>query len=127
MSNHEHQGHEHTEGQSSCCANHSNDGRKSDAGYDVLLDKPVARADSASLDELKNEILSSINKEKRAPLSWNSLTVSVVLGVLAVISLVQVIQTASLYNKLKSGDLKPSTVAPASGAGSSLPSQVGGC
>ena len=119
--------HEHTEGQSSCCANHSNDGRESDAGYNVLPDKPVARTDSASLDELKNEILSGINKEKRAPLSWNSLTVSVVLGVLAIISLVQVIQTASLYNKLKFGDLKPAAAAPASGSASSLPSQVGGC
>ncbi len=84
--------------------------------------------DNTVLDELKNEILKSINKERRAPLSWGSLTVSIVLGLLSVISLVQVVQSASLYNKLKSGDLKP-TIAPTpvQGSGQSLPSQVGGC
>lgn len=83
-------------------------------------------ADSAAIDELRNEILNSISKERRAPLAFGSITVSVVLGLLALISFVQVAQSASLYNKLKSSGIKP-TAAAASGAATSLPGQVGGC
>ncbi|MBI5729384.1 MAG: hypothetical protein HY983_04080 [Candidatus Magasanikbacteria bacterium] len=78
-------------------------------------------------EELKNEILNNLKKERRAPLPFSSVTVSVVFGLLALISLVQVVQSASLYSKLKSGDLKPAAASPASGPVSSLPSQVGGC
>lgn len=91
------------------------------------LEHEHLEAERTALDQLKNEILSSIGKERRAPLPWGSVTVSVILGVLAIISLVQAVQSASLYNKLKSGDLKSTAAAPASGTGSSLPSQVGGC
>ena len=86
-------------------------------------DKPQKK----NLEDLKNEILESINGRRRAPLSWGSITVSVVLGLLALISIVQAAQSVSLYNKLKSGDLKPAAASPAGGSGTSLPSQVGGC
>ena len=82
-----------------------------------------------ALESLKEEIISSLDSRRRAPLSWGSLTVSVILGVLALISIVQVVQSASLYGKLKSSDLKPAAVSasPAGGPASSLPTQVGGC
>lgn len=82
-----------------------------------------------TLDSLKQEILNSLEERQRAPMSWGSLTMSVILGVLALISIIQVTQSASLYSKLKSGDLKSAAAPAESGAGvsSALPAQVGGC
>lgn len=117
MTTSEHQKHEDAEKATS--------GRDHRAGYGH--DKPQ----NQNLEDLKNEILKSINGRRRAPLAWGSVTVSVTLGLLALISLVQAAQSVSLYNQLKSGDLKPAAAGPAAGpaggSGSSLPSQVGGC
>ena len=77
-------------------------------------------------EDLKKELLNGINSQRRAPLSWGSVTVSAVLGLLAVLSIAQTAQSVSLYNQLKSGDLK-SAASPAGGAAPSLPNQVGGC
>ncbi|MFA4831181.1 MAG: hypothetical protein WC862_02615 [Patescibacteria group bacterium] len=131
MTNHEqHHGHEE---QPSCCAQ-PRDGQKT-APLDALdaLDTPATPAEqvgnSAVLKHLEEEILQTISGRRRAPLSFGSVTISVALGLLVLVSLVQVAQSVSLYNKLKLGDLKPSATAavPASGSASSLPNQVGGC
>lgn len=116
----EHEEHKHVEGNSSettdCCGN----------------SREMPEVEGDALASLKKEIISSVGQERRAPLSLGSVTVSVILGVLALASIVQVVQSASLYNKLKSSDLKP-TASPASGSVSSqpapsgLPNMVGGC
>lgn len=104
----------------SCCGG----GVKQETHHDE--NRPADSDTNSALEELKKEILASINKEKRLPLAWGSLTVSVVLGLLAVTSVVQTIQSASLYNKLKSGEFQPTAVT-ASAPAQSLPTQVGGC
>lgn len=105
--------------QPACCANHANNS----------LSTPAAN--STVLAELKNEILNSINQERRSPLPWGSVTISIVLGLLALISVVQAVQSASLYGKLKSGNLNSAAgsaaTSPANGSATSLPNQVGGC
>ncbi|MBI5230514.1 MAG: hypothetical protein HY981_04430 [Candidatus Magasanikbacteria bacterium] len=140
MTTHIHKNNEEAETKSSCCAHDSIHGQKmydnsnnvteySVASEDHENFKSVPPAEGAVLEELKNEILMSINKQHRAPLSWGSATVSVVLGVLALLSILQTVQTASLYSKLKSGDFKssPAAVGVPSGSGQGLPNQVGGC
>lgn len=85
--------------------------------------------DRTALAELKQEIINSLSRQRRAPLSWGSMTVSVVLGLLALVAVVQVVQSASLYQKLNSDDFQATAAAPAATNGSttSLPNQVGGC
>ncbi|MEK7680792.1 MAG: hypothetical protein AAB348_01980 [Patescibacteria group bacterium] len=79
------------------------------------------------LETLKTEITSKLdNKEPKASLPWGSLAVTIVLGILALVSIAQMAQTVSVYNKIKSGDLK-STGTPAPSSVDSQPSMVGGC
>lgn len=105
--------------QAACCANHANNSL------------PAPTANSAALAELKNEILNGISQERRRPLPWGSVTISIVLGLLALISVAQALQSASLYDKLKSGNLNSTAGSaatnPVNGSATSLPSQVGGC
>lgn len=106
---------------SSCCGGHSEQ-----QGADQAPALSASAVSGNALDDLKSEILNNINSQRRGPLPWGSVTVSIVLALLALISIVQTVQSASLYNKLKSGDLKPA-VSPASGPAQNLPTQVGGC
>lgn len=117
MTTHDHKENDHKEGAPSCCGNRE---------HNQDIPPSQAQTQTTPLDSLKSEILNSINNQKRAPLSWGSVTVSVVLGILALISIVQVAQSATLYSRLKSGDLKPATTQ-SSGSAISLPTQVGGC
>jgi len=81
----------------------------------------------SDLDALKNEITAKLeNKNAKNSLPWGSLTVTVALGILALVSIAQMAQTTYIYNKIKSGELK-TTNAPAAGALDSQPEMVGGC
>ena len=79
------------------------------------------------LEALKTEIVSKLeNKDAKSSLPWGSLIVTIVLGVLALVSIAQMAQTAYVYNKVKSGELKTTGTSAPSGL-DSQPSMVGGC
>lgn len=79
------------------------------------------------LEALKTEITAKLeNKDAKSALPWGSLAVTAVLGVLALVSVAQMAQTAYIFNKVRSGDLK-TTGASAPTALDSQPEMVGGC
>ena len=122
MTTHLQNGFQPDEKPAGCC------GHNQDHGHDEVAAAPKvqSQAGETALADLKNEILASLKEEKRAPLAWNSVTVSIVLGILTFMSIVQVVQSATLYSKLKSENLKPAATQ-SSGVASGLPNQVGGC
>lgn len=86
--------------------------------------------DSSAADEVKitspeleekSELSKKVNK-----FSWNSLIVTVTLGIVVLLSIFQTVQTVYIYNKIKNqnfgigGDTNSNSV-------QNLPSQVGGC
>lgn len=78
--------------------------------------------------DLKSQILNELKEtkpEKSSSLNWNSAIVTLALVLLAVLSLVQVAQSAQIYGKIKSGALN----AASTGVGSqqNAPDMVGGC
>ncbi|MBI5135159.1 hypothetical protein HZA86_02910 [Candidatus Uhrbacteria bacterium] len=135
MTTHTHDPHKphHESEPSSCCTQHTTEGDDHQSGG--VADEATGESssvlpkDRVVLDELKRDILESIRGQRRAPVAWGSVTVTVVLGLLAVVSVVQATQSASLYAKLKAGDFQ-SAASPGSNntsAPAGLPNQVGGC
>lgn len=85
-----------------------------------------ATAPVSDLEALKKEINTNLNSPAvHRDLPWGSLIISVVLGLLALISIAQAAQTALIYNKMKSGDFKAS--GSAANQTQNLPNMVGGC
>ena len=79
------------------------------------------------LEALKSEITAKLeNKDSKSALPWGSLAVTIVLGVLALVSIAQMAQTAYVFNKVKSGELKTTGTSAPSGL-DSQPNMVGGC
>jgi len=103
----------HHDEHNDCCGNHES--------------QPVeAKETPNEIEQLKAEILSTLeNKTEKSKLPWGSLSVTIVLGILVVLSVVQTVQSAILLNKIKSGNLS------AGGAASTsldeAPDMVGGC
>lgn len=87
------------------------------------------------LEQLKKEILGEIKtqgKKEGRKLPWGSLTITIILVSLMVISLVQAIQLANVYNKVKGGAIKPAAASsgsttPLPASLQNLPNMVGGC
>ncbi len=86
------------------------------------------------LEQLKEEILEEVKpKAKRKKLSWNSAMMTGVLLLLSLVSVLQVIQSAAILSKIKSGVIKPANAGAPSGGNSlpsdinNLPNMVGGC
>lgn len=78
------------------------------------------------IEQLKTEILNTLqNKKEKMRLPWGSLSVTIVLGVLAVLSVVQTIQSAVLLSKIKGGNLNADIAA--STSLDEAPDMVGGC
>lgn len=83
---------------------------------------------TSELDVLKNEITAKLeNKNAKNSLPWGSLSVTIVLGALALVSIAQMAQTAYIFNKVRSGELKTTGAASAPTGLDSQPSMVGGC
>ncbi|HLD28410.1 MAG TPA: hypothetical protein VJB67_02260 [Patescibacteria group bacterium] len=88
---------------------------------------------TSELDKLKEEILGVVNPQKqdKKHIQWGSLAVTMVLVVLTLFSFVQVVQSAAILSKIKSGDIKTSNTGSASESIPSnlqnLPNMVGGC
>ncbi len=79
------------------------------------------------LESLKNEISNKLNGEYKKSVSWNSLVITAVLGVLTVVSLAQMMASINIFNKLKGGAVNASTSIPQNTDLNSQPDMVGGC
>lgn len=82
---------------------------------------------SSPLDSIKNEISSKLNDPAKKTLSWNNILVTVVLGVLTLVSLGQMAASITIFNKLKGSDVNASTGVPQNNSLEALPDMVGGC
>jgi len=93
-----------------------------------LENNHINKLDKSDLNALKDEIISNLNNRKRPALAWGSLTITLVLGILVLVSVAQASQSFALYNKLKLGNIKSSSLIPSAGAPlQNLPNMVGGC
>ncbi len=78
------------------------------------------------LEAIKNEIKTKMTGENKS-LPWNSIVVTVVLGTLTLFSVGQMVESVYIFNKLNSGNIGPSTGAPAASSPQNAPDMVGGC
>lgn len=81
----------------------------------------------SELEKLRNEITAKLNERQHKTLPWNNITVTVILGVLALISVAQMAASVNIFNKLKTGDVKASTGVPQNNSLQNQPDMVGGC
>ncbi len=79
------------------------------------------------LEAIKNEIHSKMSGNYNKTLPWGNIVVTVVLGVLTLVSVGQMVESVYVFNKLKSGNIGPSTGAPAANSPQGAPDMVGGC
>lgn len=93
-------------------------------------DQPEQKISSDLLDSLKNEIKTELSNKNNKNLPWGNVTVTVMLGVLTLVSIAQMVSSVNIFNKLKTGEVKASTgssAAPQSNSTQNLPDMVGGC
>ena len=89
--------------------------------------KEQAATPATGLEALKNEVGSKLAGQNNKPMPWGNVAVTVILGALTLVSLGQMMASVSIYNKLKTGEVKASTGAPQTNSVQSLPDMVGGC
>jgi hypothetical protein len=82
---------------------------------------------ASSLDSIKNEISAQLNEQNKKSLSWNSIVITAVLGLLTFVSLGQMLGSITIFNKLKAGNVQAATGAPQTNSLEALPDMVGGC
>jgi hypothetical protein len=88
---------------------------------------PQNNAPHNELEAIKNEIKTSLSNGHNKNLPWGNIVVTVILGALTLMSVGQTVQSVYIFNKLKSGNLGPSTAAPAANSPQGAPDMVGGC
>lgn len=100
----------------------------------LLTEIPKENNDiQTELEKIKSELLNELKPAKKSrKIAWSSLIVSTVLIILTVISTLQLIQSANILNKIKSGVIKPASAGTATPPSSpatleKLPDMVGGC
>jgi len=102
--------------------------KKETSNEENKKDEPIKNND---IDKLKAEIMKevSMNKKSKREINWNSLAVTSVLIILAVISIGQTVQSATILKKINSGNLAPSanSTSPLPSSLENLPDMVGGC
>ncbi len=81
----------------------------------------------SELEAIKNEIVTKMGETNRKSLPWGSTLITVILGVLTLVSVGQMVESVYIFNKLKSGNIGPSTGAPQSNSPQNAPDMVGGC
>lgn len=112
----------HQEGEHDCCGG--------DSMKSALHD--LAKAEESTqteMEKLKADILKEIAPvvKNRLTIPWGSAIITVVLGLLAVVSVVQAVESVAILKKIQSNDFK-AAASPAGAAGAeSLPNMVGGC
>ncbi|MEK9159067.1 MAG: hypothetical protein AAB673_03630 [Patescibacteria group bacterium] len=110
----------HQEGDHDCCGG--------DSMKSALQD--LAKAEESTqteMEKLKAEILKEIAPltKSKMVIPWGSAIVTMVLGILAIVSVVQAVESVAILKKIQSSDFK-AAASPSAGA-ESPPNMVGGC
>lgn len=79
------------------------------------------------METIKNEINTKMAEAKYKNMPWNNIVVTVILGVLTLVSVGQMVESVYVFNKLKSGNIGPATGATQTNSPQSAPDMVGGC
>ncbi|HSR89648.1 MAG TPA: hypothetical protein VLK22_04655 [Candidatus Udaeobacter sp.] len=79
------------------------------------------------LENIKNEIITKMGEGHRKSLSWNNTLITVILGVLTLVSIGQMAESIHILNKLKSGNFGSSSSASQVTSPQDAPAMVGGC
>ncbi|TSC84233.1 MAG: hypothetical protein G01um101413_528 [Parcubacteria group bacterium Gr01-1014_13] len=79
------------------------------------------------LEAIKNEVTAKMAETKDKNLPWGNITVTVILAALTLMSVGQTVESVYIFNKLKSGNIGPSTGAPQANSPQNAPDMVGGC
>lgn len=88
---------------------------------------PQNSAPHNELEAIKNEVSAKMAEAKNKNLPWSNIVVTVVLGALTLMSVGQTVESFYIFNKLKSGNIGPSTGAPTASSPQNAPDMVGGC
>ena len=85
-------------------------------------------APASELELLKSEIKTELDKKSyKTNLPWGNIAVTVILGILTLVSVAQMLVTINIFNKLKTGEVNASTGAPVNSSVQDQPDMVGGC
>ena len=79
------------------------------------------------METIKNEISAKMGETKNKNLPWGNVVITVILGVLTLVSVGQMVESVYIFNKLKSDNIAPSTSAPQTNSPQNAPDMVGGC
>lgn len=89
---------------------------------------PQTNTTHSELETIKNEINAKLGERSSKGLPVGSILVTVILGVLTLVSVGQMVESVYIFNKLKSGNITPaSNSAPQTNSPQSAPDMVGGC
>lgn len=84
-------------------------------------------APHGEMESLKSEIKTELENKNHKSLPFGNIAVTVMLGVLTLVSVGQMMASVNIFNKLKSGEVKASTGVPQNNSVQNLPDMVGGC
>ena len=91
---------------------------------------PQNSAPHSELEKIKNEITTKLGGKSHKNLPFGNIAVTVMLGVLTLVSVAPMMASVNIFNKLKTGEVKASTgssSAPQNNSVQNLPDMVGGC
>ena len=88
---------------------------------------PQNNVPHSELEAIKTEISAKLGDKNHKSLPFGNIAVTVMLGVLTLVSVGQMMASVKIFNKLKTGEVKASTGAPQTNSVQSLPDMVGGC
>lgn len=109
-----------------CCASDSMKSALNDLAQAPQTKEGVVQNE---MEKLKEEILKEIAPlaKSKIVIPWGSAIVTVALGILAVVSVVQAVESAAILKKIQAGDFKAAASPAGSSGAESLPNMVGGC
>ena len=90
--------------------------------------QPINVGKNSELENLKQEILRSVDDSRnKRTLPWGSVLVTIILGLLTILSVAQTAQSITILKKAKSGNFGTASSVTNSGSLQDLPDMVGGC
>jgi hypothetical protein len=82
----------------------------------------------SELETIKNEITTKLgDKNHKKVLPFGNIAITVMLGALTIISIAQMVASITVFNKLKTGEVRASSGASQTNSVQNLPDMVGGC
>lgn len=94
----------------------------------ILTTNELQDEKNKTLEQPKNDILGEIQaKTNKKTLQWSSTTITIVLAILAAVSIVQTVESTLVWRKIKDGATGFAPSSPAAGNLQNLPDMVGGC